>query len=165
MRFPAMQLPSTRRSFAISVLVAATVAPVTAAQATSEAAFTKKANSACTAAGAKVEALPKITDANFTVVLGKELTILSSLVGKLEAIKPPSSKATQYHSFLSANRKQIPLGKKTLASIKAKDAAKAKSLAGQLDAAGQRSNKLAAGLKLKACAKNYTAGTTHTTSS
>jgi hypothetical protein len=149
-----------RRTAALSATLALTAAaaPLPLAHATSNALFTKKANAACAAAGAKVEALPKITNANFFEVLGQEVKILSSLVTKLDAIKPPSAKQAKYKAMLAESRKQITLARQTGAAVEKQQAAKAKSLAKQLEKAGERSDALAKALKLSDCAKDYNPG-------
>jgi hypothetical protein len=146
-----------RRTTALSatLVLATAAAPLPLAHATSNATFTKKANAACAAAGAKVEALPKIAQANLVETFDKEAEILSSLVTKLDAIKPPSAKHAKYKAMLAETRKQITLARQTGAAVEKGQKAKAESLARQLLKAGDRSDALATSLKLSDCAKDY----------
>jgi hypothetical protein len=137
--------------------LAAAAAPLPLASATTDASFTKQANAACSTEGAKVKALPKITDDNALSVLKKESTIVRSLVTKLKKISAPQAKATKFKSFIAANQKGGMLIDQAIAAAKAQDAAKLKSVTKQLDQAGDRSDALAKSLKLSACAKSYSA--------
>lgn len=148
-----------RRALALSATLALTAAaPLPLAQATSNATFTKQANAACTAAGAKVEALPKITKSNVATELRAEARILSSMATKLGALSPPSAKRAKYKSFVAVLRQQVTVARQTATAVDAKQAAKAKSLADRLGRLGDKSDAQARALKLSACAKTYNPG-------
>lgn len=151
-------MPLMRRATALSatLALASAAAPLPLAHAaTSGATFAKKANAACASAGAKVEALPKVTNANVATELRQTAKILTSLVTKLDGIKAPSAKATKYKSFLATLRQQSALAKQTAAAVDAKDASKAKSLASKVEKSGKKSDAQARALKLSDCAKTY----------
>jgi len=154
-------MPLMRRATALSatLALASAAAPLPLANAaTSSATFTKKANAACASAGAKVEALPKATDANVAKELRQTAKILTSLAKKLDGITPPSAKATKYKAFVATLRKQVKLADQTAAAVDAKDAKKAKSLASQVEKSGDKSDAQARALKLGDCARTYTPG-------
>jgi hypothetical protein len=156
----------TRRSLAVrpmAVALALTLttaaAPLPAASAaTSDAAFTRRADAACAAAGAKVERLPAPTQANLATVLAASGRIVERLVGQLQAIHAPKAKAARYRSFVATTRRQVTLNRRLVAAVKAKDQKRVASLLRQFNQAGLRSNRLAARLKLSACARSYVVG-------
>jgi hypothetical protein len=143
---------------AATLALAATAAPLSlAGAATSDATFKKQANAACASAGKKVQALPKLTDANERSVLKKETTILKAMVKKLKTIDAPSAKAAKFKQFVQVNQDAADLSDQTLKALADGDAGKAKSLAAKLEKAGDRSDALAKSLKLSDCAKDYSA--------
>lgn len=149
-----------RRTVAATATIALTAAAAPlplAGAATSDATFKKKANAACAAAGEKVSKLPDLTKENTAEVLLKEVDIVHALVKKLQAIKPPSSKATKYKSFIASTKKQATLVEEALDEAKDDHTAKAESLLEQAASAGKKSDSLAKQLKLSDCAKRYSA--------
>lgn len=150
-----------RRTAAATAAIALTsaVAPLPLAGATtSSATFTKKANAACAAAGAKVEQLPKMSDSNAAQILVAEGDIVAALVKKLKTIDAPKAKASKYKSFVAVNQKQVTLVRKAIAAAKKKQTSKVESYLKQLAKSGDRSDALAKSLKLSDCAKSYAPG-------
>jgi hypothetical protein len=150
-----------RRTAAATAALALTtaVAPLPLASATtSSKTFTKKANAACAAAGAKIEQLPKMSESNAATVLAAEGDIVAALVKKLKTIKAPEAKASKYKSFVAANQEQATLVDKAIAAAKKKQTSKVETYLKQIAKAGDRSDSLAKSLKLSDCAKSYESG-------
>jgi hypothetical protein len=126
-------------------------------RASGDAAFVAKADDACAAAGAKITKLPKVTSKNLVSEVRQQTAIGTELIAKLKAIKAPSAEAAKYKSFIAATQKSVTALR---AAIKDLEQGKAKEADAQLKrvtAAGKRSDRLASGLGLPACAKDYEA--------
>lgn len=151
-------LPVRSVAVAVALVLTAAVAPLPAAGATSDAAFTRRADAACAAAGAKIERLPTPTAANLASVMAASGRIVERLVGRLEAIHAPKAKSSRYRSFVAVTHKQVGINRRLVAAIRRKDDKQVASLVRQLTRAGVKGNRLAARLQLDACARTYVVG-------
>jgi hypothetical protein len=116
--------------------------------------FTGKANRACTVARAELTKLPKLTPANVVSEADKRSKIISGLVTKLKAIKAPKAKATKYKSFIAETQKQVTNLKAAGDDVQAGRLDAVKTDLAKLAAAATRARRLAAQIKLSACAKS-----------
>jgi hypothetical protein len=114
--------------------------------------FQEQANSACAAAGAKVEHLSRTVT---VTVIDQQISIASSLVRNLRRITPPPVDATAYKKFINETNTQIVDIRAALAAARKNEKARTTSELKKVQAAGAAGNATARGLKLPACAKNY----------
>lgn len=131
--------------------------PVGATTTTSDGTFARRADAACAAAGAKITKSPKVTSKNVVQAVKTQTAIASKLVSDLKKISAPKAKATRFRSFITATQSQIADLRKAITAAKANHRNEANSLLAKVAASGKRSDKIAAGLGLPACAKDYEA--------
>jgi hypothetical protein len=144
-----------RRVIALTV-VSTFIGPLPfATAATSDATFVRQANTVCRAEGAKISAVPELTDGNEVVVLGQLADLVSGIARKLSRIEAPPAKAAKYRAYLTTTRESVTLLRRTIAAIKRRDAADARASMRQALAADDRGSAYAAALGLPDCAKDY----------
>jgi hypothetical protein len=138
---------------ATALTLAASAAPLPFAHAAdSNATFTKKANAACRAAEKITSNQPETTSKNAVKVLTAERKAFTTLIGKLEALDPPSSKAAKFKSYIKVLDEAESLIGQAVTAAKAKDESKLDAIAAKLKKASKRGTKLAKDLKLTECA-------------
>jgi hypothetical protein len=150
-----MRSMSTARGQTVAAVVAVASAvslglPV--ATSASSGTFVERADAACSAAGRKVEKLPKKQTVG---QIDSELAIVSGLLSQLRVLTPPALAAAQFAQFISATKRQVTDVRGALAATKKKQTATVTRDLKATAVAGEESNSLAAAIGLRACAKNY----------
>jgi hypothetical protein len=133
---------------ALTVSVGGLAAPASVAAA----GYVQRVDQACAAAGAKVDRLPTTGTLK---VIEQENSIVTSLVGQLKAIVPPSADAAQYKMFISDTSAQVTDINTALRAARQGNKAAAVKALKKLARDGRASNTTARKLGLAACAKNY----------
>jgi hypothetical protein len=114
--------------------------------------FLARGDAACTAAGHKVEKLPK---KQTTGQIDADLAIVSDLLTQLHKLTPPPAAAAQFKQFLAQTERQV---RDVRSAVVAARKNQPRTVARYLKAtavAGQESNATAADIGLRACSKNY----------
>jgi hypothetical protein len=130
-----------------SLAGAATTGPATS--------FAARADRACSAAGAKVVALPVQAETTVVPDLKSTRTIITKLVGQLKAIKAPAAKAKAYAVFIATTKEEATIIGETLTAFNAEQSSKLTKLSDEENAIGTRGDRQAKALGLPACAKDY----------
>jgi hypothetical protein len=144
------------RRVIILTAVSTLIGPLsTATAATTDETFTRQANAICAQEGAKVTALPEVTDENAVVVLGQLTGIISELARRLDLVAAPPAKAAKFRTYLVVTRQSVTYVRRTITAIKRHDPAGTRTWMRKALAADARGNKLAAQLGLTDCAKDY----------
>jgi hypothetical protein len=147
----------SRAGFAgtITIVVACSAGVASAATTATPASFASRADKACTAAGARVVALPVPTGTTVVGDLRANRTIIIKLVSQLRAIKAPAAKAKGYAAFISTTSEQGKIIGETLTAFGAHQSSKLARLGDEAETVGRRSDAQAKALGLPACAKDY----------
>jgi hypothetical protein len=114
--------------------------------------FTRRADTACSAAARQIEALPRKQS---VAQIDSELSIVSRLARQLETITPPARDKNNFTAFINETKDQVTDVRTALAAAKRHDTRTVTQYLNATAAAGGASNETAKLLGLAACAKNY----------
>jgi hypothetical protein len=146
---------------AVALTAAAAPVPLAAAK-TTQATFSYRANTACSDAGAKIEALP----AGETQTVVKEFRALvkinAALVKRLNGIEAPASSKRQYRKFININRQQLTLVQQALTSARQHHVDHTAALLFKVVKLGQQGETVATDLDLSDCNRSYYPGASST---
>jgi hypothetical protein len=150
-----------RRFAALTAAVALTAAaaPIPLAGAkTTQATFSYRANAACAAAGAKVEAMPASQTKSIVTEFRALVTINHDLINDLNKIEAPKSSKRQYRKLINLNRRQLKLVEQALASAKAHHVDASAASLFKVVKLGYQSEDVATDLDLGDCNRDYYPG-------
>jgi hypothetical protein len=121
----------------------------------SQAAFRTAAERICASGAARIRALPRARAQNFFPVAEAELTIVRSMVGRLDRIMAPPALSRRYGLFMLANERQIWTFDGALESLASRRVTEARRLLVMTGRLGRESDRQARRLRLRACAVDY----------
>ena len=91
--------------------------------------FTQRADTICSAGAARMSALPQAKDpAQAAAVARRGRALIARYMARLEALKPPPARASQFNLYLAALRREIDNEDAIAAAARAGDASSVKSL-------------------------------------
>jgi hypothetical protein len=143
-----------RTVVAVAASLGALAVPVTTSAAAGApfSTFLARGDAACTAAGRKVEKLPK---KQTTAQIDADLAIVSDLLTQLHKLTPPPAAAAQFKQFLAQTERQVRDVRSAVVAARQNQPRTVARYLKETAVAGQESNATAADIGLRACSKNY----------
>lgn len=121
--------------------------------------FVAQGNQICAGINRQEAAMPAITTtAELVKEAPKQLSLVSSAVGRLKALTPPAGKQALFGQWIAGLADETAADKQIVAAIKANDAASTKVDAARLGKLSSAGHARATSLGLTQCAKKVHAG-------
>jgi hypothetical protein len=133
---------------ALSVLALAAAGCGSSSSKLSDAAFTSKADAICNAANA---ATAKLSGSGGAAAVKSAEELLSTMIGRLQALSPPADRAAAFSSFLTEVKYVESLLKQLGAAAAARDSAKIASIETQVPGFESKGKAEATAAGIKSC--------------